>query len=260
MPTKIPMHCMLYVRPSTKLCSIPYGHPASRWKRPRADATFRRSSSSDNAHKSSPPSPLRNPLQWYASKLDTHPLTTKCISSGIIAGSGDLLCQRLHSTKNPNSTTADAQNDAPLLWNRTLRFALLGSFLVAPAIHAWYGFLMTRIPGSSLSAASRRLFLDQALFAPAFLPVFLSCLALLEHVSPDADRTNDRERGDPVRRWKERLRKDVPEALAVGWAIWIPSMGFMFAVVPSKFQVLFSNAVGFLWNAYLSWRTHEGGR
>jgi hypothetical protein len=44
----------------------------------------------------------------------------------------------------------------------------------------------------------------------------------------------------------------------VGWSIWIPSMAFMFAFVPGKFQVLFSNGVGFVWNSYLSWRTHEG--
>ena len=32
-------------------------------------------------------------ISWYASKLQTHPITTKTITSGIIAGAGDLTCQ-----------------------------------------------------------------------------------------------------------------------------------------------------------------------
>jgi hypothetical protein len=34
-------------------------------------------------------------------------------------------------------------------------------------------------------------------------------------------------------------------------------MAYMFAYVPGKYQVLFSNSVGFVWNVYLSWRTHQ---
>ena len=44
---------------------------------------------------------IRNPLQWYAQKLDSHPIATKVITSGLISGSGDLLCQYL-STKKDN--------------------------------------------------------------------------------------------------------------------------------------------------------------
>lgn len=54
-----------------------------------------------------------------------------------------------------------------------------------------------------------------------------------------------------------RIQKDVPQSLIVGWSIWIPSMAYMFAYVPGKYQVLFSNSVGFVWNVYLSWRTHQ---
>jgi hypothetical protein len=109
----------------------------------------------------------------------------------------------------------------------------------------------------------RRLAWDQGFFAPLFLPAFLSCLTILEHVIPDPDEgetsRNDRSEGLNSRLWT-RLRNDVPEALVVGWSMWIPSMAFMFAFVPGKFQVLYSNGVGFVWNSYLSWKTHEGER
>ena len=54
-----------------------------------------------------------------------------------------------------------------------------------------------------------------------------------------------------------RLQNDLPNAIIVGWAMWIPSMAFMFTFVPGKYQVLFSNGVGLVWNTYLSWRTNQ---
>lgn len=116
-----------------------------------------------------------------------------------------------------------------------------------------------------MPAIAKRLFCDQGLFAPIFLPTFLSCLTLLEHVTPSGygDDHNEKttsalDENDLYSRVTTRLWNDVPDAIVVGWSMWVPSMGFMFAVIPGKFQVLFSNGVGFIWNAYLSWKTHEG--
>lgn len=212
----------------------------------------------------SSPSILRNPLQWYVTKLDTHPFTTKILSSGLISGSGDLLCQSIVAKKKSQSTTHEFD------WMRTLRFTILGGFLVAPTVHLWYGMLMSRIPGTSISSVAKRLFCDQGLFAPIFTPTFISVLTVLEHISSPFDQTvsgadvdksdniNHGSSSDLYTHLTDRLKNDVPDAILVGWSIWTPSMAFMFAFVPGKFQVLYSNCVGFVWNAYLSWRTHEG--
>jgi hypothetical protein len=135
-----------------------------------------------------------------------------------------------------------------------MRFVILGSFLVAPTVQTWYGFLMTRIPGTSVKAIGKRLLCDQGLFAPIFTPTFISSLTVLEHISggDKADGTDHF-----ASHFRERLH-DSPEAIVMGWKIWVPSMAVMFAVVPNKYQVLYSNMVGFFWNAYLSWKTHEG--
>lgn len=190
---------------------------------------------------------LRNPLYWYVQKLDTHPFTTKIITSGMISGSGDLLCQYL------NESDSNVRNYD---WRRSLRFGILGSFLVAPTVHVWYGFLMTRLPGTSVKSIAKRLFCDQGLFAPVFLPTFVSCLTVLEHISGKDTDINENVI-DFGTHLKTRLYES-PEAIVVGWKIWVPSMAVMFALVPSKYQVLYSNIVGFVWNAYLSWKTHEG--
>lgn len=220
-----------------------------------------------NASSSSPsPSILRNPLQWYGHVLDTHPISTKCISSGLISGSGDILCQSIIAKKKKEGQQQQSlSTDHEFDWIRTFRFTILGSFLVAPTVHCWYGLLMRRIPGSSISDIAKRLFCDQGLFAPIFTPAFISTLTVLEHLW---DQNNYKEHGvknddsnnhpDLISHMKDRLYNDVPDAILVGWSMWIPSMAVMFAFVPSKFQVLYSNCVGFVWNAYLSWRTHEG--
>lgn len=213
------------------------------------------------------PALLRNPFQWYATKLDSHPITTKVISSGIISGSGDLLCQSIIARKEKQQQQTTTTHDY-YDWIRTLRFTILGSFLVAPTVHFWYGMLMRRIPGTSISSIAKRLFCDQGLFAPLFTPTFISCLTVSEHVSYQSDKegvetdnthnNNHQHESDLYTHLKDRLKNDVPDAILVGWSMWVPSMAVMFAFVPSKFQVLYSNMIGFVWNAYLSWRTHEG--
>jgi len=207
----------------------------------------------------------RNPLQWYTQMLDTHPIATKVITSGLISGSGDLLCQYLSSTEN-NEIEDEKQHNNSYDWRRTINFTILGGALVAPTVHVWYGYLMSSIPGSSITAIGKRLFMDQGLFAPLFLPTFVSCLTGLEHINVDSNddttlqskNNNSNNDNDLISHISNRLRNDVPDAIVVGWKIWIPSMTIMFAFIPGKFQVLYSNCIGFVWNAYLSWRTHEG--
>jgi hypothetical protein len=231
-----------------KLLSSYYPHLASK------------RSASVGGSSSASPSIFRNPLLWYVKKLDTHPITTKCVSSGLISGSGDLLCQSIIANKRKETST---KNDFD--WIRTLRFTILGSFLVAPTVHLWYGMLMRRIPGTGVSAIARRLICDQGLFAPLFTPTFIASLTVLEHLSSplgqnhklDNDK-NNHHNSDLNAHLTDRFKNDVPDAILVGWSMWIPSMAIMFAVVPGKFQVLYSNCIGFVWNAYLSWRTHEG--
>ena len=209
---------------------------------------------------------IRNPLQWYTQKLDSHPIATKVITSGLISGSGDLLCQYLSTKKDNEIIEDEKQHNNSYDWRRTINFTILGGALVAPTVHVWYGYLMSSIPGSSITAIGKRLFMDQGLFAPIFLPTFVSCLTVLEHINLNSNddttlqsrNNNSNNDNDLISHISNRLRNDVPDAIVVGWKIWVPSMTIMFALIPGKFQVLYSNCIGFVWNAYLSWRTHEG--
>ena len=226
---------------------------------------------------------LTKPLLWYATKLDTHPIMTKSITSGLISAGGDLLCQRIHRRRRPRQATKegyepigggekggsdDGRHHDGYDWTRTLRFGIIGSCLVAPTVNFWYGMLMTRIPGQTIGATATRLFLDQGCFAPFFTAVFISTLTVLERVTTHLPWDAAGSGGSAVKADHDspehlaghittRLREDLPQAIVVGWGIWVPSMAVMFRYVPGKYQVLYSNVIAFAWNGYLSWRTHE---
>jgi hypothetical protein len=189
-----------------------------------------------------------NPISWYSQKLESHPLITKCITSGIIAGTGDLTCQFIVHCKEGGNTQEEGQplskgNDFQPDLVRTSRFTFLGLALIAPVVHFWYGTLMMRIPGTSTKAVLQRLFLDQAFFAPLFIPTFLTNLMMLE--------------GKPYKEVPGALVRDLPDIVVTNWVLWIPAMFINFKFVPGKWQVLYSNGVGFVWNTYLSWKTQE---
>lgn len=190
-------------------------------------------------------------LAWYSKKLDTHPLITKGISSGLIAGTGDFLCQSFMVTDNDDKNDDDNQNnknkniraDNDVVWDkaRTARFGFLGACLVAPCIHFWYRALAARIPGTNMAAVVQRVSWDQFFFTPLFLPVWLTCLWGMEgHHAMDFTSIG------------ARLQETMPVVMAANWALWIPAQSFNFAMVPLRYQVLYSNVVALLWNVYLS--------
>ena len=200
---------------------------------------------------------LSRVLEWYSKKLDTHPLLTKGISSGLIAGGGDLLCQALFVRSDQEEveeeeSTSTNKGGSIESWSwdkaRTGRFFLLGTFLVAPVVHFWYGTLATRIPGTTVWPVIQRVGWDQFMFAPMFVPVWLTCLWTLE------GRQQQQQQGHHDHdNWSYRLQRTVPQVLVVNWSLWIPAQAINFWLVQVKFQVLFSNIVALLWNVYLSY-------
>jgi hypothetical protein len=195
-----------------------------------------------------------NFLAWYSTKLDTHPLLTKGISSGLIAGSGDFLCQLFVDKRNVVkedekdgvlASTGSGRESSSLLtsWDpaRTGRFALLGAFLVAPGIHYWYNALSMRlVPGAvTVSNTMKRVALDQFAFTPFFLQVWLSALWTLEGETP-------------IDTIPSRMMEATPTILVANWILWIPAQIINFRMVPVKYQVLYSNVVALFWNVFLS--------
>lgn len=225
-------------------------------------------------------------FSWYSNKLDTHPLLAKGITSGLISGAGDIICQVITAATTDATVTVakDKGADSSLTssssfcwdWKRTGRFFVLGAALVAPIVHWWYAALATKIlPGNSanVSLVIKRVLTDQLVFAPPFCCAWLVSLWALEELtetetsnklnsnnkegSTAASSSRNEEESVPSfwQRTQDQLIESVPTIVVANWVLWIPAMAVNFRFVAIKYQVLYSNVVALLWNVYLSHST-----
>ncbi|KAE9465802.1 hypothetical protein C3L33_02289, partial [Rhododendron williamsianum] len=105
---------------------------------------------------------------------------------------------------------------------RTFLFTLLGLVLVGPTLHFWYLYLSRLVPLSGASGAFSRLVLDQFLFSPIFIGVFLASLLTLEGRPSDV---------------VPKLQQEWFSAVIANWKLWIPFQFLNFRFVPQQFQV-----------------------
>jgi hypothetical protein len=195
---------------------------------------------------------------WYSRQLDTYPLLTKGVTSGLLVGAGDFICQTLLAKSklekvDHSSTPSASSSTRTSFWGhffvdcwdapRTARFCVLGTFWVAPMTHVWYRSLSTQIvTGTSTPIkVMQRVIIDQFGFAPLFTTSFVGLLWVLE--------------GRSSTEIPSQLKSAIPEIIIAGWSLWIPAMTLNFSVVPIKYQVLYSNVVALVWNVYLSYKS-----
>lgn len=216
--------------------------------------TFQRKfTSSSTSGRSIKPSDLWTQYNVY---LEKHPLLTKCITSGLLSITADIICQTCFSSFSSDDTTSRSSSEGvigkngvavesksrAIDWWRVGKFTLLGTFFTGPTLHYWYGLLARKIPGPGVTQALQRLALDQILFAPTYICGFYSLALLLD--------------GTPELIMK-KLKSDLKPTIIANFSVWVPCQFINFKFVPPHLQVLWSNMVGFFWNIYLSKLTYS---
>ena len=129
-------------------------------------------------------------------------------------------------------------------WRRTGVFTLLGAFLVGPALHFWYGSLNKIVAATGFTGtagAGAALALDQLVFAPCFLAVFIASLFTIEGNAAAV---------------VLKLKQDWSSTVVTNWKIWVPFQFLNFRFVPVNLQVGAANIIALAWNTYMSWVTH----
>lgn len=169
-------------------------------------------------------------LSWYLSLLEKYPVLTKGVTSALLTLIGDLICQ----------VTIDQVPSLDL--KRTFLFTLLGLVLVGPTLHFWYLYLSRLVTLTGASGAFLRLLLDQFVFSPIFIGVFLSTLLTLEGRPSEV---------------VPKLQQEWFSAVLANWQLWIPFQFLNFRFVPQQFQVLAANVVALAWNVILSYKAHK---
>ncbi|PWA65396.1 mpv17/PMP22 [Artemisia annua] len=169
-------------------------------------------------------------VSWYLTILEAHPVWTKAITSALLTFVGDLICQIVIDKKQSPD------------FKRVSIFTFLGMALVGPTLHFWYLYLSKLVTMTGASGALLRLVIDQFIFAPVFIGVFLSTLVTLE--------------GSPSQ-VLPKLKQEWLSSVIANWQLWIPFQFLNFRFVPQQFQVLASNVIALVWNVILSYKAHK---
>ncbi|XP_057722588.1 protein sym-1-like isoform X1 [Arachis stenosperma] len=169
-------------------------------------------------------------LSWYLAVLGKNPVAVKAITSAILTLIGDLICQLV----------IDQVRYLDL--KRMFIFTLLGFVLVGPTLHFWYLYLSKLVTLPGALGALLRLVIDQFLFSPVFIAVFLATLVTLE--------------GGPSQAIP-KLKQEWFSSVVANWQLWIPFQFLNFRFVPQQFQVLAANVIALVWNVILSFKAHK---
>ena len=200
-------------------------------------------------------------FSWYSRKLDSHPVTTKSLTAGIISAVGNILAQGIAYYQEQTEQDEKDALEYRRRWEQqqqqqhshqfsprkpfevdlaqVSRFAFLNVVFVAPVLHHWYQFINRAVPGKSLGRVAQRVFWDEFVFSPMYIPVFLGMLWKLE--------------GSSNEDIYKMTKSEVPSIIVAEWALWVPGMFGIFRFVPVKFQVLAINSLGVVWQTFLAY-------
>ncbi|CAM9775740.1 unnamed protein product [Ectocarpus sp. 4 AP-2014] len=198
-------------------------------------------------------------LASYLRALDTKPIITKVITSGVICGIGDIMAQALAFKTAATESFSLGSFLAALEFKRLAIYGVLGALWIAPVVHYWFDGLdavfkdKKAVPGAPPPSLIKRTFkifnmvaLDQIIGAPlvnaGFMFLFTFATAL---TSGTGGIESGKKAGTMV-------KNGIWSTMLVCWKLWPIANTINFAFVPTKLRVLFMNFVGLGWNIYLS--------
>ncbi|WQF87511.1 hypothetical protein CDEST_12525 [Colletotrichum destructivum] len=165
-------------------------------------------------------------LGWYQARLAARPLLTQSITTAVLFATGDITAQQL----------VDKRGLEKHDFARTGRMALYGGVIFGPIATNWFKFLQHNVVLKNKNAEIlARVAVDQGVFAPVMISVFLSSMATLE--------------GSSV---QEKLDKNYKTALTSNYMLWPFVQMVNFKLVPLHHRLLFVNVISIGWNSYLS--------
>ncbi|ORX41333.1 hypothetical protein BCR36DRAFT_588114 [Piromyces finnis] len=167
-------------------------------------------------------------FRWYHRCLNTKPLLTQSLTTGVMFAVGDVIAQQLVEKRGK-------EHD----YKRTGRMSLFGACVAGPSTSLWYRFLDKYIvlPNKTHQLFAR-VFLDQCVYSPLSQIVYLGGTGVFEGSSP--------------KEIKEKIKVGFGPAIMANYKVW-PAFQFInFNFVPANYRSLGTNVVALGWNTYLS--------
>ncbi|XP_059049256.1 protein Mpv17-like [Achroia grisella] len=176
---------------------------------------------------------FRNIFKLYQQALARRPYLVQAVQTGALMGAGDLISQ----------TVIEKKIIKEIDYKRTLQFSSIGLFVGGPALRLWYGLLNQHIGSSGKSVAIKKVFIDQLVFAPAFLFLILSGVGTMQ--------------GKSWNNVKKDIHANYYDVLKTNYYVWPWVQIVNFYYIPLQYQVLLVQVVALFWNTYLSWKTNR---
>tara|TARA_B100000475_G_scaffold70464_1_gene50615 strand:- start:661 stop:1458 length:798 start_codon:yes stop_codon:yes gene_type:complete len=216
------------------------------------------SSASENAPKSSSPTPknpggpIRGALSKYNSLNESYPTVTKVGTTVAIVAFGDTMAQRIqHNAVAPNPRTGE-KPEFKMDWRRLAAFASFGGIYTGYFQIHWFRYLRTVFP-RQVGINAR--FMRRDVLGPLLAnQMFMVCIGYYPFFFAWTGFVRGR---TPAESLAEMKKKYKLKLLAQNWAFWLPAQGVMFALVPASYHIAFTSACGLVWNTLLSLLTLE---
>uniref|UniRef100_A0A914Z0S9 Uncharacterized protein n=1 Tax=Panagrolaimus superbus TaxID=310955 RepID=A0A914Z0S9_9BILA len=154
-------------------------------------------------------------------------------ASGALAGTSDILCQKLVEKR-------DTIN-----FKRAAGFAAVVSFCVAPLCYKWYQVIERTFPavGPKWKLAIKRMTMDQIIGAPFFSSLILFNLNMIETRS--------------IKTSVAKTADIVPAVLLTNYKFWPFIQMVNLAVIPIQYRVVMVQFCSIFWNMYISYMQHN---
>mmetsp|Transcript_44034 Transcript_44034/g.81856 ORF Transcript_44034/g.81856 Transcript_44034/m.81856 type:complete len:250 (+) Transcript_44034:55-804(+) len=182
---------------------------------------------------------IRNLIAWYSNKLQTHPITTKCISGGVLFAIGDVICQHVQS---------DSSKGTDLV--RTSKMVLWGGLLNPIMGHIWYAWIEKVVTQTGAVGVVLKVGADQLLMTPIVAnPLFFTMNALY-----------DGQTGVGIGGFQgienEFRQKYVP-TMEANLKFWPCVHLITYSVIPLHYRVIWVTAAGTVWSIFLSFMAND---
>ncbi|GMG56199.1 unnamed protein product [Ambrosiozyma monospora] len=215
----------------------------------------------------------------YSNFLNKRPQLANALTTGFLFGAGDFIAQlgfpadqNDKDQKIKTEATIGTTNSQPLStinnfqsilanydYLRTLRGVIYGSLIFSPIGSRLYPFLNNRIFFPSFKFKSRlnpqnqklldtvaRVCVDQLCWAPVGIPLYYSCITVME--------------GQDWKALKLKLDENYLETLVNNWKVWPVFQMCNFYFVPVQLRLLMVNVISVLWNCYLSFENSRANQ
>ncbi|KAM7256668.1 hypothetical protein ACFE04_012409 [Oxalis oulophora] len=173
----------------------------------------------------------------YRQQLQQHPLRTKAITAGFLAGCSDLIAQKISGVKK-------------IQFRRTLLILLYGLLYSGPFGHFFHKFMgqlfkenktdqQTASKKTISPTVIKKVILEQLTSSPWNNMVFMLYYGLVVE-------------GRPWFLVKKKIQKDYPIIQLTAWKFW-PIVGFVnYQYMPEQFRAIFQSFVGACWAIFLN--------